>query len=87
MSFYRTSNIEDKTDVDMLNTVFVVLASSWFLCVLAFLRVTKKEFCLLHFHEHSDGRAGRFYHRFFPGFRRIMQVLLAAVRWSSSTWL
>ena len=39
-------DIEDKTDVDMLNTVFVVLESSWFLCVLAFLRVTKKEFCL-----------------------------------------
>jgi len=44
LSFYRTSDIEDKADVDMLNTVFIVLASSWFLCVLAFLRVTKKEF-------------------------------------------
>ena len=44
LSFYRTSDIEDKADVNMLNTVFIVLASSWFLCVLAFLRVTKKEF-------------------------------------------
>ena len=44
LSFYRTSDIEDKADVDMLNTVFIVLASSWFLCVLAFLRVTKREF-------------------------------------------
>jgi len=88
-------DIEDKTDVDMLNTVFVVLESSWFLFVLAFLRVTKKEFCLLHFHEHSDGRAGRFYHRFFPETLRqkcslhrkdhIMQVLNVAMRLSSST--
>ena len=44
LSFYRTSDIKDKADVNMLNTVFIVLASSWFLCVLAFLRVTKKEF-------------------------------------------
>ena len=44
LHFYRTSDIEDKADVDMLNTVFIVLASSWFLCVLAFLRVTNKDF-------------------------------------------
>ena len=42
--FYRTSDIEDKADVDMLNTVFINLASSWFLCVLAFLRVTNRDF-------------------------------------------
>ena len=42
--FYSISDIKNKTDVDMLNTVFIVLASSWFLCVLAFLWVTKKEF-------------------------------------------
>jgi len=42
--FYRTSDVENKADVDMLNMVFIILASSWFLCVLAFLRVTKKEF-------------------------------------------
>ena len=28
----------------MLNTVFIILASSWFLCVLAFLRVTNRDF-------------------------------------------
>jgi len=44
LHFYKTSEIEDKTDVDMLNTVFVILASSWFLCVLAFLRVTNRDF-------------------------------------------
>ena len=44
LSFYRTSDIEDKTDVDMLNTVFVVLASSWFACVFAFLFVTNRDF-------------------------------------------
>ena len=42
LHFYKTSDIEDKADVDKLNTLFVILASSWFLCVLAFLRVTKK---------------------------------------------
>ena len=44
LHFYRTSDIEDKADVDMLNTVFIMLASSWFLCVLAFLRVTNRDF-------------------------------------------
>ena len=42
--FYRTSDIKDKADVDLLKTVFIILASSWFLCVLAFLRVTNKDF-------------------------------------------
>jgi len=41
---YKTSDIKDKADVAMLNTVFVILASSWFLCVLAFLRVTNRDF-------------------------------------------
>ena len=44
LQFYRTSDIEDKTHLDMLNTVFVILASSWFLCVLAFLRVINSDF-------------------------------------------
>ena len=44
MSFYRTSDTENKTDVDMLNMAFVILASLWFLCVLAFLRVTNSDF-------------------------------------------
>ena len=43
LHFYK-SEIEDKTDVDMLNTVFIVLASSWVACVLAFLRVTNRDF-------------------------------------------
>jgi len=38
------SVIEDKADVDMLNTVFIILASSWFACVVAFLFVTNKDF-------------------------------------------
>ena len=42
--FYRTSDIKDKADVDLLKTVFIILASSWFLCVLAFLRVTNIDF-------------------------------------------
>jgi len=42
--FYSSSDIEDKADVDMLNTVFIVLASSWCACVVAFLRVTNIDF-------------------------------------------
>jgi len=42
--FYRTSDIEDKAAVDLLKKVFIILASSWFLCVLAFLRVTNRDF-------------------------------------------
>ena len=43
--FYRRSTaIEYKTDPDMLNTVFIILASSWFVCAAAFLVVTKSEF-------------------------------------------
>jgi len=44
LHFYRTSDIENKADVDLLNTVFIILASSWFLCVIAFLRVTNRDF-------------------------------------------
>ena len=43
LHFYKTSDIEYKADVDMLKMAFIILASSWFLCVLAFLKVTKKE--------------------------------------------
>ena len=43
--FYRRSTaIENKTDPDMLNMAFTLLAITWLACAVAFLVVTKSEF-------------------------------------------